>query len=442
MIAITSDFRIGRRAIHVANAWEFTGAKGLRSSTGSLGVPVGRVNEQLLRTALWPLSLKSPIVIPLMRDLINALPRTMALLEKGRQDGLHAGAQLYISFRGETVADAAFGDARPGTPMRTDTLMLWFSSGKPITAVAIAQLGERDCLSLDDPVCRFVPEFATGGKEAVTIRHLLTHTGGFREADKLPDDLEWDDLIARICATPLESGWAPGEKGGYHLFSSWFMLAELVRRIDGRPINQYTREMILEPLGMNDSWLGVCADRLASYGDRLGFVYLSSGGRLTLHPTWNSERAMTAIRPGGNVRGPIRELAKFYETLLAIRSNPVPGTTAILKAETVRQLIAPHRIGQFDHTFRHTLDFGLGFLISSNRYGAETVPYGYGRHASDSTFGHSGSQSSCAFADPEQALVVAWICNGLPGEPRHQKRARDINTAIYEDLGMAGVSTS
>ena len=88
-------------------------------------------------------------------------------------------------------------------------------------------------------------------------------------------------------------------------------------------------------------------------------------------------------------------------------------------------------------TFLHKLDFGPRFIINSSRYGIETVPYNYGRHASENTFGHSGAQSSCAFADPANGLVVAWICNGLPGERRHQERAREINSAIYKDLGLA-----
>jgi CubicO group peptidase (beta-lactamase class C family) len=90
----------------------------------------------------------------------------------------------------------------------------------------------------------------------------------------------------------------------------------------------------------------------------------------------------------------------------------------------------------FDETFRHIMDWGLGFMVNSNRYGANTVPYGFGKHASDETFGHSGSQSSVAFADPTHRLVVAWVCNGMPGERKHQARAREINSAIYEDLNL------
>jgi CubicO group peptidase (beta-lactamase class C family) len=109
----------------------------------------------------------------------------------------------------------------------------------------------------------------------------------------------------------------------------------------------------------------------------------------------------------------------------------------VLRWATVELFTSRHRVGMFDQTFQHEIDWGLGFTIDSNRYGAETIPYGFGRHASPSTFGHGGSQSSVAFADPEHGLVVALVCNGRPGEARHNRRARDIHSAIYEDLGLA-----
>jgi CubicO group peptidase (beta-lactamase class C family) len=368
-----------------------------------------------------------------MRPANKALPRTVALLEEGRRTGLHAGAQVYVSVQGETAADFALGEARPGCPMETDTLTPWLSSGKPITAVALAQLAERGRLSFDDPVSRFISEFGSRGKESITLKHLLTHTAGFRTADKLPDSLSWEETIARICDTPLEPEWKPGEKAGYQISSSWFVLGEVLQRLDGRSFERYVREEIFEPLGLKDSWIGLPVETFREYGDRIGFMYLSERGELKPHPVLNSPEAVTASRPASNARGPIQELAKFYEELLLAWAGP-ERTPRILSPETIRTLASRHRVGLFDHTFGHTLDWGLGFLLDSNRYGPDTVPYGYGPHASIETFGHSGSQSSCAFADPQQGLVVAWICNGQPGEPRHQKRARAINAAIYEDV--------
>ena len=392
-----------------------------------------------------------------MRDPTIALPKTLALLELGMHSILHPGAQLYISWRGEVLADVALGEARPGVAMQPETLTLWLSAGKPITAVAIAQLVERGMLAFDDLVSRHLPEFAQNGKDAITIRHLLTHTAGFREADKLAENLPWDAMIARICATSLEAEWNVGARAGYQTMSSWFILGELIRRVDGREAGRYVRENIFEPLGMGDSWMGIPADQIARYGDRMGMMYYSGRTEFRVHPFWNAEEDFAACRPGSGVRGPIRELGRFYEALLDVlserrtpfrpecrsgssdrRAEPEFGAPGqLLRPETLRELTARQRIGLFDHTFQHTLDLGLGFIVDSNRHGAGTVPYGYGRHASEATFGHSGSQSSCAFADPEHQLVVAWHCNGQPGEPRHQKRAREINSMIYEELGLA-----
>ena len=100
-------------------------------------------------------------------------------------------------------------------------------------------------------------------------------------------------------------------------------------------------------------------------------------------------------------------------------------------------LLVPGRIGEQDATFRHIIDFGRGVILNSNRYGPTTVPYGYGRGASDSAVGHGGSQCSIAFADPRYELVVAWAANGRPGEGQHQRRNRALNDAIYEDLGFS-----
>jgi CubicO group peptidase (beta-lactamase class C family) len=336
--------------------------------------------------------------------------------------------------------------------------MLWLSTAKPLTVVMIAQLFENGELSLDDPVTRVVPEFEEGGKGGVTIRHLLTHTGGFRGADQHPAvgtwvvrrkvegqedsgrDLPWGQIIRRICATPLEPGWVPGEKAGYHTGSSWFILAEIVERIRREPFATCLRQSICDKLGMTNTFVGV---PLQVYhhqrADRRGRVYASAHGELRPHPAFNTENSWTACRPGSNGRGPIRELGCFYEALLSAWSgeDAKPGTTPILKPETGRLFTTRQRVGMFDHTFDHVVDWGFGFVINSNRYGAETVPYGYGPHASEDTFGHSGAQSSAAFADPKHGLVVAWVCNGLPGEPRHQRRARALNAAIYEDLALA-----
>src|SRR5687768_4259684 len=81
--------------------------------------------------------------------------RLTSVLNEWIASGHQIGAQVYISRAGETLADFAIGESRPGVPMTTDTVMLWLSAGKPFAAVALAQLRERGLLDFDDPVVKF-----------------------------------------------------------------------------------------------------------------------------------------------------------------------------------------------------------------------------------------------------------------------------------------------
>jgi CubicO group peptidase (beta-lactamase class C family) len=355
-------------------------------------------------------------------------PRTV--LEEGVRTGLHPGAQLYVSRNGEVIFDFPCGEARLGVPMRPDSVIQWFSAGKPLTAVLLAQLYERDALDLRSPVSRYLPEFAQNGKESITVAHLLTHTAGFRAADKIPAETPWAEVIRLACETPLEDGWTPGSRAGYSTSASWFILAEIVQRLTSRPIDEYIKSELLDPLGLTDSWLRLPFEQYKKYGDRLALMH--DAAAVKRDPVFMQDAAgMAHCRPGSSARGPIRDLGRFYEMLL---NGGAFNRHRFLEPETIRLFTTRHRVGMFDETFLHKLDFGYGFLVNSNRYGAESVPYGYGRYASDETFGHSGAQSSCAFADPRHNLVVAWVTNGLPGERPHQKRHREINHAVYNHL--------
>jgi len=392
-----------------------------------------------------------------MSDANVRLPKTMTAIQRGMESGLHIGAQLYVSLRGEVIADEALGSARDGVPMRRDTLMLWLSAGKPISAVAVAQAWERGLLDLDDPVAKHIPEFAANGKDVVTIRHILTHTGGFRALLGHWEGKSWDEVVAALSNSRLEPRWVPGQTAGYHPITSWYLLGELVRRLDGRPFDRYVREMIFEPMGMNDSWIGMPVEKYRGYGDRIGLMHEIKNGEATPNYTLDREDVATQTRPPSNARGPIRELGLFYETLLnhgrtssgaqtfmsaagqrpaSQAGMPVPPSQ-VLRPQTVEAMTARHRVGMYDKTFRHVIDWGLGFVLQSNQYGVDTVPYGYGPHASPRTFGHSGSRSSIGYADPEHGLVVACLFNGAPDEKTHDARMREVNAAIYEDLALA-----
>lgn len=361
------------------------------------------------------------------------LARTEEQLERDREDGLHLGGQLYVSLRGRTVADAAFGEARPGESMTRDHLMLWLSSGKPVTAVAVALLWESGDVGLDDPVAEHLPEFGVRGKQSVTLRHLLTHTGGVRALGLGWPERPWHEILQRVCEMRLEPRWVPGRKAGYHLTSSWFVLGEVIRRLSGEPYPDHVRRTIFQPLGMDDCWIGMPGPVYRRLEARIAPMYDVEGGRTELE--WTDELHLTRPSPGGNGIGPLGQLGRFYEMLLG--GGRLDGNR-LLAPQTVEAMTARQRVGLFDHTFRRKLDWGLGFVLDSRHYGEEVPPYGYGEHASSRVFGHSGYRSSTAFADPEFGLVVALAVNGLPAGRAHRARFHRLATAIYEDLGLAG----
>lgn len=369
--------------------------------------------------------------------MVETFPRTIGLLEQGRRDGQHLGGQLCVLRRGEIVADLAFGEAAPGAPMTREHRMLWLSSGKPVAVVAVAQLWERGRLGLDDAVAVHIPEFGAAGKEGVTVRHLLTHTAGLRLPEVGWPEASWEEILARICAHRLEPRWVPGRKAGYHQMSTWFVLGEIVRRLDGRDFPRYAREEILLPLGLADCWLGMPEEEYDRSAARLAPLWSCEGGptERSMRP-WHGRERLTRNSPGTNGCGPMRQFVRLHEALR--RGGELDGAR-ILSPQTVEALAARHRVGLFDHTFRARLDWGLGLIVNSAWHGEPEVPYGYGPHASARTFGHSGARSSTGFCDPEHGLAVALAVNGMPSEAAHRLRFHALLAALYEDLGLVGL---
>ncbi len=369
---------------------------------------------------------------------MQPLPNVSQLIEQGIHAGQHLGAQVYLSRDNQVVSDVAWGELRPGTPgtpgieMAPDSIQTWMSATKPIAAIAFAQQWELGRLDLDEPVADLIPDFAQSGKETITPRHLLTHTAGFRANRFKSPGEPWDKVIATICATPLEPNWTPGQRAGYHTHTSWFILGELVRIASGKPPSDYYRQHIFEPLGMTDSWIGMPDDYYKKNADRIGQMPRTTS-KSPLPSGFDQQRWCTDCRPGGSGYGPARELARFYEMLL---NNGELNGIRIIEPQTVALFTDRHRVNMFDHSFKHIIDWGLGFIPNSAKYGKDTVPYGYGPHASDQAFGHSGYQSSVAFADPAHNLAAAIIFNGMPGNAAHHKRINNVLAAIYTDLQL------
>lgn len=337
---------------------------------------------------------------------------------------LHPGAQIFVSIDRSVVINEAFGSARDSVKMTRDHQTLWLSAGKPLTAILILQQVERGKLDLDSQVADHIEGFEVNGKQDITIRHCLLHTGGFRGPLNNFAPGSWDEVVARVAALKQEPGWVAGKKAGYHIASSWFALGEVLRKIDGRRFDEMIQQDIFEKLDVEPARFAFDQAEWTKFEPIFAPMH---DEKMQINWPANQFETNQIPRPGANARGPIASLARVYESLLF--------DDRLLSKSMRDSLRSRQRENMFDHTFKQILDWGFGVMIDSKRYTGEHQ-YGYGKHASDETFGHGGNQSSSAFADPKYKLVVAWTCNGMPGEAAHHERARAINAAIYEDLEL------
>jgi CubicO group peptidase (beta-lactamase class C family) len=166
------------------------------------------------------------------------------------EDGLEIGASLGVTWRGKMVVDLWGGWANPQKTRawKKNTLVLVYSLTKLMVLMSVFRLVDRGQLGLDEPLCRYWPEFAQGGKDKVTLREFITHQGGvpaFVPPASFDVLIDWKRVTAHIAAQPHRFG---GQKVlCYHPVTYGYVLGELVRRIDGRMPAQFFREVFARP---------------------------------------------------------------------------------------------------------------------------------------------------------------------------------------------------
>jgi CubicO group peptidase (beta-lactamase class C family) len=177
--------------------------------------------------------------------------------------GLEVGASACVVQDGETVVDLWGGTMdgsldEPGTiPWKRDTITNVWSTTKTMTALSALILADRGQLDLHERVSRYWPEFKEGGKEDVTVAHLMSHSAGlsgWQEPMEATDLYDWDLSCARLAAQ--EPWWEPGTASGYHAVTQGYLVGEVVRRVDGRSVGQFFAEEVAGPLGA-DFFIGL-----------------------------------------------------------------------------------------------------------------------------------------------------------------------------------------
>jgi CubicO group peptidase (beta-lactamase class C family) len=333
------------------------------------------------------------------------LEHVYRLLEEAVADGTIPGAAICVTRRGAIVAHRGFGRCGPepdAPPVTRDTVFLIASITKPIVCTTVVQLAERGRLRLDDPVTEFVPEFARNGKEAVTLRHMLTHTSGL--PDMLPDNTELrrqhaplSRFIERICEIPL--GFPPGTAISYQSMGI-AMLAEVAERITGTPVRELLRQEFFRPLGMADTSLGIRDD----LRPRISGIVLPEEHRGS-DWGWMSEYWRSFGAPWGGMFATVKDLATFGQMLLNGGSY---GGQRVLGRATVAQILAnqTERMPGLSREERRRDAWGLGWRLSVG-----TDPRPQGDLLSPRAFSHSGATGTVAWFDPDLDLGCALFTN-------------------------------
>ncbi|MBO55648.1 MAG: hypothetical protein CL886_08325 [Dehalococcoidia bacterium] len=333
--------------------------------------------------------------------------------------GLHPGAALAVYYQGSLVVDLYGGlaDRESGKRVSSDTMFVLYSCTKPLTATCIYILWERGLLHWDDPVAKYWPAFSKNGKEEITIRHVLTHQGGF---PKTPPSLTWNkwedwDFVTRVLSE-VTPKYKPGEVMAYHPRNFGWVLGEVIRRVDGRSIDRFMSEEIFLPLGMDDSYLGLPR----GLGDRVSRVHaMEDCDRAGAIPIYNQPEVHRSVQPSGGGISTARDLARFYSML---NGDSLCEGVNLLSPETILEVTRIHAEGT-DLSLGGYRMRGLGLVIGDSRMGCT------GR-SDESSFGHAGAGTSVAWSDPVSGLSCAFITNGFRAEDTNVPRLHAISKSV------------
>ena len=361
--------------------------------------------------------------------------RIAALFDRHLEVGLHHGAQLAVYVDGERVLDLAGGVEAPDGPRETPaTRHVLFSCTKPFAAVTLHSLVDEGELAYDDRVVDHWPEFADEGTEKaeITVRQVLSHTSGLNQSavDDRPDLWrDWDAVIERL--EEAEPNFAPGERPAYHALTFGWLVGELVRRIAGTPIEAAAAERVFDPLGMDDTGIGLRDDESADdVATLVGFDAFDRcrdpgeglGDNSEVAAPFNEEDVLRAVVPASTGIGTADDMARFYACLAD--GGELEGTR-VLSEETVDRMTTVQAETEADGTLGREGRFALGFW----KGGTTVAPYG--TLSPERVFGHAGLGSSVGWADPESNVGFAYVTNGVrDGSYEHVARANALADAV------------
>jgi len=358
------------------------------------------------------------------------LERVVALAKRYVDQQNFSGVVTLIARKGKIVHLNAEGNMGIDnvTPLKTDSLFRIYSMTKPVTAVAAMILYEDGRFNMTDPVSKFLPEFAeqkllvvkengetelVAPKTPVTMRHLLTHTAGmsygwtpdnpvdvqYGEA-KLFENKTLPEFTKALANIPLR--FEPGTR--YHYSVAFDVVGAVIEKLSGMPLDKFYQENIFGPLGMNDTFFEVPADKMDRLASDQGWDYKNN--KIAVVPAEQSRnyKDVSLMVGGGGLVSTAEDYLRFSQMVMNGGSlNGVrilgPKTVQFLSANHLTKKVWEEGRGQYP-----ALDFYPGQSMALG-YGVVTEPGIMPDISSKGELSWGGVAGTQFWIDPEEQLI-------------------------------------
>jgi CubicO group peptidase (beta-lactamase class C family) len=321
------------------------------------------------------------------------LPQGMdGVVAAGIRAGVFPGAVVIVGTRDRLILAKGYGhltwSPRSPAPTPDSTLYDLASLTKVVaTTPAIMLLVDRGRVNLDAPVQAYLPSFTGPGKDAVTVRDLLTHQSGLRASlrlDSLTTDA--DGARSRVLAEPLR--WPPHTRTEYSDLNA-MLLGWIVEAVSGERLDRFVADSVLRPLGMTQtSYLPPRALR-----PRIAPVTLWHGNAIAGEVHDQNAARLGGVSGHAGLYATGGDLARYAQWYL---NAGLTGSGA--------QLVAPGTVAQF--TRQAARDRALGWEMRDPRSTDNT-----GARLSPATFGHTGYTGTSIWIDPARGLFIVILTN-------------------------------
>jgi len=372
--------------------------------------------------------------------------------------GRFPGTQLLVYRRGKVVHSAVqgFADVERKVPVRDDTIFRIYSMTKPITSVAFMMLVEEGRVALDEPVHRYIPEWKNLGvfhagtapafltrppSRPMQIVDLLRHTSGLTYGFQQRSNVDaayrelkigemekagtLQSMIDGLAKTPLE--FSPGETWNYSVSTD--VIGSLVGKISDKPFEQFLKQRIFDPLGMNDTDFYVPADK----AHRFAACYTADGkGGMKLYddPTNSSFLSPPSFISGGG--GLCSTAADYLTFCRALLNGGELGGVRLIGPKTLALMTSNHLPGGrdlpemsrslFSEATYDGIGFGLGFSVTLNP--ARTLIPG-----SAGEYSWGGAATTSFWIDPAEELIAIFMTQLTPSSTYPVRR--ELRTMVY-----------